>query len=202
MKKTEFLSALRRLLAGLEATERDASLEYYGELIDDRREEGLDEAAAVASVGTPEAAAQAILKEVPFSRLIKARVKPRRHPAAWEIVLLVLGFPLWFSLLVAALAVVISLYVSLWAIMISFWAADVALGAGALAAFGLTVPWMLGKSVGVGILMIGTALLLSGLAVAAFLGCLALTRLLCAGSQKAVVGVKMLLVGKEKEVIV
>ncbi len=199
MKKNEFLSELRRLLAGLEDSDRDGWLEYYSELIDDRMEEGLDEVAAVAAVGTPSAAAQAILKEVPLSRLVKARVKPRRRLTAVEIVLLVVGSPIWLTLLVAAFAVGLSLYVTLWAVMLSLWAVDLALGAGALAALAPAVLWLIDGNLGFGIAYIGAALLLSGLSVFLFFGCLALTRLLCVGSKRAVVGIKMALVGKGKE---
>ena len=40
----------------------------------------------------------------------------------WEIVLLALGSPVWFSLLVSAVAVILSLYASLWSVIISLWA--------------------------------------------------------------------------------
>lgn len=41
---------------------------------------------------------------------------------AWQITLLVLGFPLWFPLLVAIIVIVLSVYIILWAIVISLWA--------------------------------------------------------------------------------
>lgn len=41
---------------------------------------------------------------------------------AWQITLLVLGFPLWFPLLIAIIVIVLSVYIILWAIVISLWA--------------------------------------------------------------------------------
>ena len=38
------------------------------------------------------------------------------------VLLLILGAPLWISLLAAAVSVVISLYVALWSVVISLWA--------------------------------------------------------------------------------
>ena len=56
-----------------------------------------------------------------MGKLIKEKT-PKRRLGVWEIVLLVLGSPIWLSLLIAAFAVILSLYISLWAVIISFWA--------------------------------------------------------------------------------
>ena len=49
MTKAEFLKALEEKLSALSAEDRAASLAYYEEIIDDRMEEGLCEADAVAA---------------------------------------------------------------------------------------------------------------------------------------------------------
>ncbi|MBQ7337082.1 MAG: DUF1700 domain-containing protein [Clostridia bacterium] len=197
MKKNEFLEQLQTLLSGLEPSEREGSLEYYRELIDDRMEEGLDEAAAVAAVGTPAAAAQAILGELPLPRLVKARVRPRRRLSAWEIVLLVLGSPIWLSLLIAVLSVLISLYAVLWAVVISLWAAELSLGAGALVGLPLFLMSIVEGHFGAGVMYLGGALLLAGFAIFAFFGCLQLTKGLLALSRRFVLWIKLSLIGKE-----
>lgn len=51
MTKAEFLKALEEKLSALSAQDRVASLAYYEEIIDDRMEEGLCEADAVAAAG-------------------------------------------------------------------------------------------------------------------------------------------------------
>jgi DUF4097 and DUF4098 domain-containing protein YvlB len=53
MTKREFLDMLNRQTSLLPEAERDRLLEYYGEIIDDRMEEGLSEADAVAALGDP-----------------------------------------------------------------------------------------------------------------------------------------------------
>ena len=55
MTKREFLEILNERTARLSEAERDRLLEYYGEIIDDRMEEGLTEAEAVAALGDPAA---------------------------------------------------------------------------------------------------------------------------------------------------
>lgn len=53
MTKREFLEMLNKLTSRLNESERHRLLEYYGEIIDDRMEEGLSEAEAVAALGDP-----------------------------------------------------------------------------------------------------------------------------------------------------
>lgn len=59
MTKREFLNELERLTAALSEGERARLIEYYGEMIDDRIEEGVGEADAVAALGAPEEVAKA-----------------------------------------------------------------------------------------------------------------------------------------------
>lgn len=55
MTKREFLEMLNERTSRLGEAERNRLLEYYGEIIDDRMEEGLTEAEAVAALGDPAA---------------------------------------------------------------------------------------------------------------------------------------------------
>ena len=54
-------------------------------------------------------------------------------PRRWLIVLLALGSPIWLSLLIAAAAVVLSLYIVLWSLILSLWAVELSLAVAALA---------------------------------------------------------------------
>ena len=122
MTKSEFLSVLKKKLSALPREEREERLNFYIEMIDDRMEEGLPEAEAVAAVGDPKQLADQILPEYfPESGHRKASGK------GLHILLLILGFPLWFPLLIAGFAVVLSLYALLWSVVISLWAVFVSL---------------------------------------------------------------------------
>lgn len=61
MNKVEFLSALRRKLAGLPPEERQNAMQYYEDYFADAGPE--HEAEAIAGLGSPEAVAQAILND-------------------------------------------------------------------------------------------------------------------------------------------
>ena len=134
MTKIGFLLALRDKLAGLPRTELEERLSFYSEMIEDRIEDGLTEEEAVADIGSVDEIAAQIVSDVPLSSLVKEKIKPKRELRTWEIVLLAVGSPIWFSLLIAAFSVVFSLYAALWAVVVSLWAAFGGMAAGAVGA--------------------------------------------------------------------
>ena len=100
MRKQEFLQELRDGLAGLPQNEIEKRVAFYAEMIDDRVEEGLSEEEAVAAVGTVYEIVLQAAEE--FPEQVSVRIKPKRKLSAMAIVLLILGSPVWFSLLIAA----------------------------------------------------------------------------------------------------
>ena len=107
MNKQEFLAALARELEPLPREERYKTLNYYDELIDDRLEDGQDEGAVIQSLGAPKAVAEELLGEE------EQPLVPGRGLRVWVIVLLVLGVPLWGSLLVTAAVVLLCVFLCL-----------------------------------------------------------------------------------------
>lgn len=107
MNKQEFLAALARELEPLPREERERTLTYYGELIDDRLEDGQDEGEVIQSLGAPKAVAEELLGEE------EQPLAPNRGLRVWLIVLLVLGFPLWGSLLLTAAVMVLCVFLCL-----------------------------------------------------------------------------------------
>ena len=117
MNKEQFLIELAAALAGLPEEDIEKSLEYYSEMIDDRTEDGISEEEAVAALGTIAEIRAQIIKDTPLPKIIKEKVKPKRSFRGWEIAMIIIGFPLWFPLLIAAAAVVFSVYVTLWSVI-------------------------------------------------------------------------------------
>lgn len=198
MTKLEFILALNERLSGMPKSEITERLEFYSEMIDDRIEEGLSEAEAVADIGSVEDIAAQIVAETPLIKIAKEKLKPKRHFKAWEIVLLALGSPIWLSLLIAAFAVMLSLYASVWAIIISLWSV--------FAAFlGCTVGGIVGgiciaifENPTVGIALMGAALVCAGLSIFSFFGCKAATKGILLLTKKAALVIKGLFLKKEK----
>ena len=170
MDKHDFLHALEERLAGLPEADRQASLDFYAEMLDDLTESGMTEADAVASLGSVDAIAEEILLEMPLPKLVKAKMKKRRL-SGLEITLLAVGFPIWLPIGIALLAVVFAIYISLWAVVVSLYAANVAMAAcaptGILAA---VVLFASGKPTAA-LLFLGAGLALAGLSILCFLLC-------------------------------
>ena len=176
MNKTEFLNELKDGLSGLPREDVEERLSFYGEMIDDRVEEGMTEEEAVAGIGSVDEIASQIVSEIPLSRLVREKAKQRRRLSAWEIVLIIIGLPLWLPLLIAAAAVILSLYVVVWAIIISLWAVDLSLAVGAIGGIAAAVVYFINGNTLPALMTLGAALLLAGLSVFLFFGCLAISK--------------------------
>ena len=167
MTKEGFLAQLRQQLWALPEADRQNSLDYYAEMIDDRMEDGLSEEEAVAAIGNLEEIVQQILGETPRPPVVVEPAK-KAEPAkgstkTWLIILLVLGSPVWIPLLASAIGTVIGIYVSLWSVVIALYAAFLAL---AVSSVGCIVGsfFMFGGITG-GIVAWGAALVCAGLAI-------------------------------------
>lgn len=198
MTKTEFLSALRLGLAGLPEKDIEERVSFYAEMIDDRTEEGLTEAEAVDAVGPVGKVISQIAEETPLSKLVKEKIKPKRRLSGVEIALLILGAPLWASLLIAALAVLFSLYVTVWAVILCLWAVFISLAACGLAGVAAGTVFAVGGKGLAGLALIGAGLFLLGLLVFAFFGCKAATKGIFILTKKALSGVKKAFLKKEE----
>ena len=176
MTKKEFLSALSRGLSGLPRREREERVSFYREMIDDRIEEGMPEPDAVASVGTVEGTVSQILAERPAV----AEETPQKsgNGRVGMILLLVLGFPIWFpillSLFVTVASLIFSLFVTLWAVELSF-------AAGAIGGVGSFFVLLFTGQVAPAFFTLGAALVFGGLAILLFFGALAATKALWRG---------------------
>ena len=177
MTKADFLQLLERALMQLPEEERQRNLEYYSELLDDMMEEGMTEAEATARLGSPAQIAQNILQEMPLSKLVSTCVKPKSGWTPLAIVLAVVGSPVWVPLLLACGAIVLALFVSIWALgfaavalVIGLAVAVVAAPIIAIRAAILTLP--------LGLLLLGAGLVLLGLCVLGGLMAVELCKLL------------------------
>ena len=163
-------------------------------MIDDRIEEGCSEEEAVADIGPVCDVAVQIIKEIPLAKIAKERIKPKRRLKAWEALLLVLGSPIWLSLLISAFAVILSLYVVLWSVMvIAMWSVFISV---AVCAPGCVILGVIHSfSVGIfsGLAMIGVGIFCGGLAIFLFIGSKATAKSCLWLTGKTVFGIKNLI---------
>ena len=198
MDKAHFLDELKRRLSGLPQSDLDERLLFFHEMIDDRVEDGLTEEEAVAGIGSVDEIVEQIMAEIPLSRLVKEKVKQRRGLKAWEILLLVLGSPVWLPLLIAAFAVCLSFYLVLWAVLISVWAVDLSLALSAAAGLFTAFYDLVNGNPAGAAFVLGAAMLCAGLAILLFWGCLELTKGLLRLTKKLLSGIKAMFMRKER----
>lgn len=196
MHKQEFLAQLRKGLSGLPQADIEERLTFYSEMLGDRMEEGLSEEEAVSAAGpVSEIVAQAVA-DIPLARLARERIRPTRRPKAWEIVLLALGSPIWLSLAVAAIAVILAVYVSLWAVLVSLWAVFAALAVCAVGSVPACVILAAGGSGAPGAAMLAAGIICAGLSVFMFCGCKQATRRIALATKKIAMWIKNRLIKK------
>jgi len=196
MYKEAFLAQLRKGLSGLSQEEVEERVAFYSEMIDDRMEEGVSEADAVSGIGSVDAIVSQIVADVPFTKLVKETVCQKNRLKAWEIPLLILGFPVWFPLLISVFAVAFSLYISLWSVIVSLWAV---FGSFVGCAFGGVIAgtvFLFGSSRFSAMVLIAAGLVCAGFSVFLFYGCKAATKGTMLLSKKLVVWLKRCFVRK------
>lgn len=200
MKKQEFLAVLRDRLRGLPQEDIQRSVDYYSEMIDDRMEDGLREESAVAALGSMDEIVSQILMETSLPKLVKAKVKQKKHLHTWAIVLLVLGSPIWLSLLIAAMAVLLSVYVVIWSVVVSLFAVNVALAACAFAGVVCSVIYMICGHPAAGLAILGAGLACAGLEILFVFACKWSVKGIVSLSKAIWRGLKRCFIGKEGKV--
>ncbi len=157
MTKSEFLGLLENELKDIPDYER--AIDYYREIIEDRMEDGTAEEDAVAGLDSIDTIRNRLIGETPLPALINAKVS--KPISSLNVVLLIVGFPVWFSLLIAAGAVVFALFVTTAALVFSFFLLVFTLAIGGVAVF-IAAFFHLGTNVPYGVLNIGASMMMIG----------------------------------------
>lgn len=166
MNKEVFLHQLRIRLSQLGEAEVQKRLDYYDELIEDMKDDGISEEEAVNSFGDVDSLAAQIIQEAPLSALVKSKVKPKHGWTSATVFLAILGAPLWIPLLFAFVCVIASVFLVIWAAILCIFAVVLAIGlSGVFLLFkgfhligAIGVPYIL-FTFGCGLALIGICLL-------------------------------------------
>ena len=197
MSKQEFLEQLCQGLKGLPTADIEERVMFYGEMIDDKIEEGISEDEAVLSVGSVEKIVEQVIADTPFVQIAKQRIKPQRRLKSWEIVLLALGSPIWLSLGIALIAVIFSVYVSLWSVIISLWSAFASLVVCAVGGVVACAVLSVTSSVYTGVAMLSAGLVCAGFSIFMFYGCKEATKGILILTKKVAIWLKNCFIKKE-----
>ena len=171
MNKQAFLSRLRKGLSSLPRETVGEALTFCSEIIDDRIEAGMSEEEAVAKLGSPDNMIRQILGDHSQEQRDPAPENKKRTFPIWLLVIVILGAPIWLSLGISAVAVILSLYLSLWAVVISSWSVFVSLISCSISALVMGVISLWGGYTASGLPLIGCSLVCAGLGIFLFFGC-------------------------------
>ena len=155
MNKQEYLSAIRVRIPKMPTEDMERFIAYYSEMIDDRMEDGMTEEEAVAMMDTPDDAVDQILEDTHRLR-------------AWEIVLSVLGSPVWVPLLLTAGILVLSMLVVVFSLLITFYAVVISAAVAGIAGVLAVVPFLMISNVPAAIFMLGCGFAGVGLTILFF----------------------------------
>ena len=169
MNKTEFLTSVGEKLCGLPEEDIQKSLDFYSEMIDEMIEDGMSEEDAVLKLGLPCDVAEQILMDTSLPKLVKASRKPARDMKSAEILLLILGFPLWFPLLIAFFSVLFAFAVTVWSLVVSLYAVVLSFTAAGTAFLVSSVFLAFTNGFATGLFSLGSGLICASLAVFLFI---------------------------------
>lgn len=192
MGKNEFLSELKKRLSGLPESDIDERIEFYSEMIDDMVEDGKTEEDAIKEIGSIDDVVNEIAKDTPLTKLVKTKIKPKRPIKAWEVVLLVLGFPLWFPLLITAFSLLLVVYILIWVLVIVSYSVELSVGVSGFA--GIVLYFVSGNLgyIAIGLFGIGFAILF-------YFVCVAATKITLGFTKKILLKIKKSFIGGKKD---
>ena len=199
MTKQEFLARLRKGLSGLPKDDIEERLAFYSEMIEDRMEDGLSEEDAVSEIAPVDEIATQVIADTPFVKIAKERIRPRRRLNVWEIILLALGSPVWLPLILAAAVVILSLYGSLWAVMVSLWAVFASLAICSLGCVVTSAVVAFRDNLLTGAALLGAGLVCAGLSIFMFYGFKAATKGILTCTKKLAAWIKNRFIRKEDD---
>ncbi len=184
MTREQFCERLRQSLLGLPQVEISKTLNYYAEIIDDRMEEGMSEDAAVAGMEPVDMIAARVMADHQSS------MPPKRSLSGLQITLILLGFPLWFPLMVVAACLGVVILALMWVIVLAVWGICLGLFAGGVAA--ILNPGFVAVQAGDmnTMLRIGMSLAAVGLSVFVFYGARGAVALAAGATESLAKGIK------------
>ena len=183
MSREEYLNELKEKLTQNNIPGIDAMMEFYDEAISDRVEDGMSEEDAVAAMEDTDSVVKAAKLDKPIAALMADKVKESHKEASEKghgtlfVVLAVIGFPIWFPLLIAFFAIIFALYVSMWAIVVSIYAVELSFAISAVATFFGSLTFIMGQiPFATALALLGCTGILGGLAILLWKPIVAMTR--------------------------
>ena len=165
MNKTDFMLQLNNALHKAHVPQNEArdAVQFYAECVDERVEDGATEAEAIEGLGSIDSIVESVVADLPKAARGIGRLDSGNK--ALKVILLVLTFPVWGSILVSLALVATALIAVLWSLLAAaaaLWIACITAGLAGIAALVHGAANGAGQA---GALGFGIGIALSGLAV-------------------------------------
>lgn len=197
MNKSELLNELSQRLSGIPQSEAEKTINYYSEMIDDRIEDGESEEDAVKAVGDIDEIVRNAMSQVPLTGLVKQSVKRNFRLSVPVIILLILGSPIWLSLLIALFAVIFAVYVTIAAVIISLFAVVAAFVVSGIVSV-IASPFLIPISLYTSAMYFSGGLVILGLSIFAFYVAVILSKYIIRFTKFVIIKIKSLFIRKER----
>lgn len=170
MNKNEFITCLRGKLSNYPSNEVDKAINFYTESIEDRIEDGMSEAEAIASLGSLDDIVKQIQSEMPINTIVKNKIDTQKKKMSGStialiVIIAILGFPIWFPILIAAVSLIFAAVVTVFSLGISALAVVFGLCVAGVATLGYCLYHSVFLSTGALIGLIGLVLMGVGLLI-------------------------------------
>jgi len=196
MTKNEFFDEIREKAKGLPEDKIYKAIQYYDEMIEDAKEDGKTEEETISGFDSPEKIAKDLIGDTPLPAIIKEKIKTKqkRHMSAFEIILLILGFPLWFvGLLLFGLFVGL-IYFAIWLVDGLLWFGNFVVANVSVCSFAFSVMNFVTGHFLAGLFFLGFSFVLSGVSILYFILAKLITKLFGKLSKLIARGVKLIFV--------
>ncbi len=194
MNKVEFLKELAFCLQKMNDSERNKFVIYYDEMISDYVENGVTEEEAVKKIGTPMKIAEELLDDYDSVKLNL----PSTGSRSLNMLLTIIGFPLWGSVLLAVILCIFSIYIIIWCIPFATGAGSAGLFASAIIGI-IGTPFVVTESLSIGIMQLGSGIASIGISILLGIATIDLSRKFISITKKF--NVKLVALFKKKVVI-
>lgn len=195
MDRIDFIKALADELAyEVKPSEIHQLINYYDEIIQDLMEDGYSEIEAVAKLGSP----RKLAKEAAGIQEVEIEIPRRFNP--FVIVMLIIGFPLWGSLLLTAVLLLLSFYLVIWCVPFTTAVFGVtAVFAGIVSA--VFSPLVMGGALFMGVTQLGIGTLFFGLGILSLVLTYSISGFFLRVTKKTSIAFKNLLFRRRKQVV-
>jgi len=116
--------------------------------------------------------------------------KTKEKLNTWKTIFLVIGAPIWISLLITIFSIFLSIYIALWSVIICFWAIFGSMIGSALTTILVGILFVFSKNKLTGLAMIGAGMICIGLSILIFIGCKSLNKGIILLTKKLILYIK------------